>query len=235
MATGPFGSRFRKFSYLPMVGLLPTGLCRAREILCLRSMTLRMEAIELLRACRGHNLIMIPILFFGIITPHRDSLRALERKKVEKKKWPSDTLFIENLDSATNRLRIPHVTQFSKPEKFGGWISYMIKADAIKAVAKTDTVAPDSTKTEKKEGSTDDKKKKSKKDITHLIIRQLSTGKEDTLRNVKEYIWSDRAPVVLAITQSEDSTQIAGVAVWKDHTWTYLKKRKRRIFQIVHS
>ena len=31
---------------------------------------------------------------FGLITPFRDSIRALERKKVEKKDWPADTLFI---------------------------------------------------------------------------------------------------------------------------------------------
>src|SRR5690606_3743737 len=31
---------------------------------------------------------------FGLIKPHRDSLRALERKKVDKNEWPGDTLFI---------------------------------------------------------------------------------------------------------------------------------------------
>ncbi len=69
-------------------------------------------------------------------------------------------------------------------------------------------------------------KKKSKKDIVHLIVRQLSTGKEDTLPHVKEYAWADKAPVLLAIAQAEDSTQTAGVVLWKDHAWKYLKKQK---------
>ena len=143
---------------------------------------------------------------FGMITPHRDSLRSLERKKVDKKEWPCDTLFITSGD-AVSTLRIPYVTQYKYPSKQGDWLAYTIKQDAIAQDTSTE-------------------KKKSKKEIVHLIVRQLSTGREDTLMNVKDFVWAEKSPVLMAIVASSDSTQKAGVVVWKDHHWTYIKKQK---------
>ena len=143
---------------------------------------------------------------YGLITPHRDSLRSLERKKVDKKEWPCDTLFISGGDSAST-IRIPYVTQYKYPVKYGDWLAYTIKQEAIPV-------------------DTSKEKKKSKKEIVHLIIRQLSTGQEDTLMNVKEFAWAEKAPVLLAVTASVDSTQTAGVVYWKEHGWHYIKKQK---------
>lgn len=142
----------------------------------------------------------------ALITPHRDSLRLLERKKVDKKEWPGDTLLIMNGHEET-LARIPNVTDFSSPAKKGGWIAYTIKD----AVAKSDTLK---------------EKKKSKKEIVHLIIRELSTGSEDTLRNVKEHTWAEKSAVLLASSASRDSTEIAGVAFWSPYEWRYIKKQK---------
>ena len=149
---------------------------------------------------------------FGLITPHRDSLRALERKKVEKKEWPADTLFITS-GVAGSVLRIPNVTEYKYPAKKGDWLAYSIKPQ---------TVPADTTK----EKDAPKEKKKSKKDIVHLIVRQLSTGLEDTLKNVKEYVWADKAAMLLAVTASSDSTETAGVVYWSNHEWQYLKKQK---------
>ena len=149
---------------------------------------------------------------FGLITPHRDSLRALERKKVDKKEWPADTLFITS-GVAGSVLRIPNVTEYKYPAKKGDWLAYSIKPQ---------TVPADTTK----EKDAPKEKKKSKKDIVHLIVRQLSTGLEDTLKNVKEYVWADKAAMLLAVTASSDSTETAGVVYWSNHEWQYLKKQK---------
>lgn len=143
---------------------------------------------------------------FGLITPARDTLRQLERKKVEKKEWPCDTLFV--MEGPAGRIvKIPNVTEYKAPAKAGDWLAYLLKDAAI---------AVDSTK----------EKKKSKKEIVHLVIRQLSTGREDTLYNVTEYTWAEKAPVALAITASRDSSETAGVAYWSDFQWTFIKKQK---------
>ncbi|MBK9981690.1 MAG: S9 family peptidase [Saprospiraceae bacterium] len=143
---------------------------------------------------------------YGSITPHRDSLRNLERKKIEKSKWPCDTLFIYDIQKR-EKVFIPYVTSFKNPAKHGDWLAYTIKKEALK-VDTTINV------------------KKSKKDIVHLIVRQLSTGMEDTLKNVKEFTWSDKSPILLATTEHVDSIHIAGVYFWKDHTWKIIKKQK---------
>lgn len=143
---------------------------------------------------------------FGLITPFRDSLRLLERKKVDKKDWPSDTLFIYNV--TTRQIgRIPYATNYKSPEKAGGWIAYTLKKEAIE---------PDTTKS----------KKKTKKDIVHLIVRQLSAGTEDTLRHVKDFVWSEKSPVLAAVVESTDSTSTPGVFVFKDRKWSILKKQR---------
>jgi dipeptidyl aminopeptidase/acylaminoacyl peptidase len=145
-------------------------------------------------------------IVFGTITPFRDSLRNLERKKVDKKKWPCDTLFVYHAETGAVE-KIPYATGYAAPGKYGGWLAYTLKKEAF---------LPDSVK----------EKKLSKKDIVYLIVRNLSTRQQDTFKNIKEYAWADKAPALLAIAQSEDSTEIAGVISWKDHQWKYLKKQK---------
>ncbi|MEP6646917.1 MAG: prolyl oligopeptidase family serine peptidase [Saprospiraceae bacterium] len=143
---------------------------------------------------------------YGIITPYRDSLRKLERKKIEKLKWPCDTLFI--FEEAINvPLKIPYATSYSAPAKLGDWLAYTLKKDAIKA-------------------DTTQKTKKSKKEITHLVVRQLSSGTEDTLGNVKEYAWAEKAPVLVASTEHVDSMHTEGIYIWKNHVWHLIKKEK---------
>jgi len=102
---------------------------------------------------------------------------------------------------------IPCVTNYKSPGKLGDWLAYTVKKEAFKS---------DTTK----------EVKKSKKDIVHLIVRQLSTGTEDTLENVKDFIWAEKAPVLLAVTESVDSTQVPDVHYWKDHQWHQIKKQK---------
>lgn len=141
----------------------------------------------------------------GTITPHRDSLRALERIKVDKKKWPSDTLFILELATGTKTTR-PYIASFKTPAKANDWLAYTLKKDAFP--------------------SDSSKEKKNKKEIVHLIVRQLSTGHEDTLFNVKEYTWAEKVPALLAYVEAMDSTQAAGVYYLKNHIWKNIKKQK---------
>lgn len=143
---------------------------------------------------------------YGLITAHRDTLRHLERTKVDKKEWPGDTLFISHQFNEMH-VRIPNVESYKSPGKFGDWIAFTVKEKAMEA----DTTEP---------------KKKKKKEALLLIVHQLSTGRQDTLNNVKDFVWAEKAPVLLATTESRDSTETAGVAFWSNHEWRYIKKQK---------
>lgn len=142
----------------------------------------------------------------GVITPKRDSLRALERKKVEKKDWPCDTLFIYQVNTGATE-RIPFINDFKLPARKGGWLAYTLKSGAWPI-------------------DTSDHKKKSGKDAEHLIARQLSSGQQDTLMYVKDYAWADKSAVLVAIASSKDSLHPSGVAYWSNHEWTFIKKQK---------
>ncbi|HXR80226.1 MAG TPA: hypothetical protein VN763_04885, partial [Saprospiraceae bacterium] len=100
----------------------------------------------------------------GTITPFRDSLRALERKKVDKKKWPCDTLFVYYLEN-DSIVKTPYVTGYAVPSKLGGILAYTLKKEAFVS----DTVKD---------------KKASKKEIVHLIVRELSSERQDTFKNI---------------------------------------------------
>lgn len=143
---------------------------------------------------------------FGLITPHRDTLRMLERKKTEKKDMPPDTLFIYNTITRTTTL-IPSVTGYKSPEKLGDWLAYTIKKSAFD---------PDTIK----------KSKESKKEIVHLIVRQLSSGIQDTLHYVNEYVWAAKEPLLVAIVETKDSLYTPGVYYFRGSTWKSLKKEK---------
>ncbi len=102
-----------------------------------------------------------------------DSLRTLKRKKTKKDKLPIDSLSIINVNTG-QRYIIERVSSFSLPTEYDGWLAYVL---APKPEVK------DTTKTEKV-------KVPICKDNT-LVIRDLNSGKEDTILNVKDFLWSD--------------------------------------------
>jgi dipeptidyl aminopeptidase/acylaminoacyl peptidase len=143
---------------------------------------------------------------YGLITPHRDSLRLLERRKTDKKEWPADTLFIYHIANRTIH-HIPYGVSFKSPVKTGGWLAYTLKKDAF---PKDTTV----------------KEKKEKKEIVHLIVRHLGTGREDTLKSVKEFTWAEEAAVLMAIVETADSLLVPGVYMYKEAAWKRIKRQK---------
>jgi len=143
---------------------------------------------------------------YGLITPHRDSLRALERRKVDKKKWPADTLFIRNLNLGTME-KIAQVKSYQAPERLGDWLAYELKQEAL-------------------QGDTIMAKRKADKDLFHLVIRRLSTGQSDTILFVKEYTWADEAPILAVITGQVDSTVSAGAWIWNAGNLRALRRSK---------
>jgi dienelactone hydrolase len=102
-----------------------------------------------------------------------DSLRMLKRKKTAKDKLPVDSLSIIHVQTG-QRIIIDRVASFTMPSEYGGSLAYIFEPKKE---------AKDTTKTEKPKAPIC-------KDKT-LIIRALSSGREDTIQNVKDYLWSE--------------------------------------------
>ena len=150
-------------------------------------------------------------LFFKI-HPHEDSIKAMRRKDVKKEDLTKDSLGILTL-AGGGLVKIADVQSFSVPEKWNGWLIYHKEAkEAKKEKMPADTTAiavPDSIKIEKpKKGKV---KKEGKKTGTKLVIRQLSSGMEETVSFVLDYAVAEEGERVLLTSTGNDSTLLNGV------------------------
>ena len=138
----------------------------------------------------------------------KDSVIELKRAKGKKANLPNDTLGIYNLNSK-KFTKIANVKSYKTPEKWEGFIAYLldeVKADKSKKkdTTKTDSIVKKSKKKSKKIG---------KDNGYHLVLHNLSTAKEDTLKFVTDYIFAEEGKKLSYITTGQDSTIKAGVYV----------------------
>ncbi|MBU2018275.1 MAG: hypothetical protein KJ941_01405, partial [Bacteroidetes bacterium] len=69
------------------------------------------------------------------LTPGFDTLRQVELKKVDKKKWPQDSLVILRL-SDREKTVIPKIKSFQLPEE-GDWMAYSIDSNFVQPKKET--------------------------------------------------------------------------------------------------
>jgi hypothetical protein len=112
-----------------------------------------------------------------MISPSFDSLKAMRRRKVEKEDLPKDSLAILNL-ATQSAVKIPNVRSFSLPEEWSGHIAYLL--DPIKIPE--DTTIADSLKITPRPGNDENG--------YTLILRDLSSARQDTFRYVVDYKFS---------------------------------------------
>lgn len=141
---------------------------------------------------------------FFTIKPWKDSVTAMKSRKVKKKDLPKDSLGILNL-STKELTKIPRVKSFQTPEEWSGHVAY--------ALEKT---KEDSKKKEK--DSTDTKKDKkakkvSKKNGYHVVLRNLRTKKEDTLKFVTHYTFAKKGEYFAYTSTGQDKDSDSGVVV----------------------
>ncbi|HSQ47688.1 MAG TPA: hypothetical protein VLM44_12325, partial [Lutibacter sp.] len=147
---------------------------------------------------------------FAIFTvkPFKDSIRALQRKKIDKEKLPKDSLGIYNL---TNKalVKIANVKSYKIPEKWEGYVAYLLDEAKVAQKKKTESKEKDSIKPK-----TTKKIKKVGKDTGyHLVIRNLNSGKQDTVKFVKDFIFAKEGKRLAYITSGVDSTSGEGVYI----------------------
>lgn len=145
------------------------------------------------------------------IKPWKDSIKELKRKKVKKDKLPKDTLAIYTLETKLLS-KIANVKSYKIPEKWDGFVAYLL--EDIKAVKKEkDSTKKDTIKKETKDKKSNKAKKVGKDNGYHLVLRDLTTKKQDTFKFVTDYIFAEEGKRLAFTTTGVDSTVNAGIYV----------------------
>jgi dipeptidyl aminopeptidase/acylaminoacyl peptidase len=139
----------------------------------------------------------------------KDSIIEMKRRKVKKPKLPKDTLGVFNIKNKS-LVKIANVKSYKLPKKWSGYVAYLL--EDIKADKTKDKTEKDSTITKK------DKKKKEPKKVNkdngfHLVLRNLKTNKEDTLKYVTNFTFAKEGQRLAFTTTGEKDKIKAGVYV----------------------
>lgn len=128
------------------------------------------------------------------IHPAEDSLKAMKRRGLEKAELPKDTLGLFSMENRELR-KLGELERFLLPEKWDGWLAYQL------APMRPDTSLPDSVKI----------KKESEENGSRLVVRNLNSGQEDTLKYVRDFTAAEEAPALLAYSTGEGDSLQAGI------------------------
>ncbi|MFN4255267.1 MAG: alpha/beta hydrolase family protein [Saprospiraceae bacterium] len=142
-----------------------------------------------------------------------DSLKAMRRRKVKDDDLPKDSLGILSLETG-QLTKIPKVKSFAVPDKWAGWLAYQLEAEKPPA-AKKDTAQGKPSAVNRPPSTV---KKENKDNGSRLIIRNLTSGTEDTVAFVKEYVFAEKGPRLLLATTGRDSAFLAGVYLFEAET-----------------
>lgn len=135
----------------------------------------------------------------------KDSIKEMKRRKVKKKELPKDSLVIYNIKSKTT-VKIANIKGFKTPEKWSDIVAYMLEPAESK---------PKKT-TQKADNKVDEKSKKNKKKVSksngyHLVLRNLNSGVEDTLKFVTRYAIAKEGKFLTYATTGEKLKQNGGI------------------------
>ncbi|WP_350286329.1 prolyl oligopeptidase family serine peptidase [uncultured Croceitalea sp.] len=161
----------------------------------------------------------------------KDSVIAMKKSKIKKDKLPKDSLGIFNI-STQELTKIGNVKSYKIPEKWSGYLAYQLEEIKKEQKEKTkDSV----TKTEKKK---DKPKKVSKKNGYHLVLRNLESAQQDTIKFVTEYTFAKKGKWLAYASSGMKKDSVSGVFVRNLETMetTALHKAKKgKYFQLSFS
>lgn len=133
----------------------------------------------------------------------QDSLRAMKSRKTKKADLPKDSLAV--LDLKTKRtVKIANVKSFYIPEKWSGYVAYYL--EEIKEEKKKDTSTAEVGKMKKP-------KKVNKKNGYHLVLRNLNSGKQDTLPYVTDFVFAKEGKSLAYVSTGKNKDDDAAVYV----------------------
>ena len=148
------------------------------------------------------------------IKPWKDDVVELKRKKTKKNKMPKDTLGIVNLETKA-LTKIANVKSYKTPLKWSTHIGYLLDATTKKKKEEKPKTKKDTLKVEDKKTKEEKKKiKKVGKDTGyHLVLRELATGKQDTIKFVKDYTFAKKGKKLAYTTTGKDLETDGGVYI----------------------
>jgi dipeptidyl aminopeptidase/acylaminoacyl peptidase len=139
----------------------------------------------------------------------KDSIIEMKRRKVKKPKMPKDTLGIYNI-SDKSLIKIANLKSYKLPKKWSSYVAYLL--EDIKVDKKKDKTEKDTTRT-KKEKEKKGRKKVSKDNGFHLVLRNLTTNTEDTLKYVTNFAFANEGQRLAFTTTGEKDKIKSGVYV----------------------
>lgn len=160
------------------------------------------------------------------IKPWRDSVMALQRKKVKKDKLPKDSIGIFNLKQK-ELAKIGNVKSYKLPEKWSGYLAYQLEE-----IKKKEKEKDSSDTSEKKK---DKPKKVGKKNGYHLVLLNLETNQNDTLKFVTDYVFAKKGKWLAYASSGETKKSDAGIFVRNletNETKTLHQAPKAQYFQL---
>ncbi|MCK0109776.1 prolyl oligopeptidase family serine peptidase [Flavobacteriaceae bacterium S0825] len=134
----------------------------------------------------------------------QDSIAEMKRRKAKKDEMPNDTLGVFNLKTKT-LTKIANVKSYKIPSKWSGVVAYYLTE--IKEEKSKDT-SDSKKKTSKKKA-----KKVSSKNGFHLVIRDLASGKEDTLKYVTDFSFAKEGKRLVYVSTGEDTKTNSSVFI----------------------
>ena len=162
---------------------------------------------------------------FFTIKAWKDSIVAMKSRKVKKKDLPKDSLGIFNLN-LNDLVKIGNVKSYKSPKEWSGYVAYTL--EEIKKEEEKDSL---SEKKEKKKKP----KKVGKKNGYHVVLRNLETNKEDTLKFVTHFTFAKKGKSFAYSSSGTDKDSLAGVFVMNlenGQTQSIHRARKAKYFQL---
>lgn len=139
------------------------------------------------------------------IKPWQYQVIEMKRSKVDKDDMPNDTLAIYNIRQKS-LTKIPNVKSYKMPSKWGGYLAYTLAKSEVKG------------------------KKMSSKNGFHLIIRNLNSEQQDTLKYVTDYLFAKEGEKMAFITTGDEAYLKAGV-----YSFDLSKNKRNTVFTAIKS
>ncbi|WP_053977824.1 alpha/beta hydrolase family protein [Mangrovimonas xylaniphaga] len=153
------------------------------------------------RAQKGQFTFDSKYLLFQV-SPSKDSVMDMKRRKVDTKDLPKDSLAIFNLDRRA-LFKFGNLKSYKIPEKWSGFVA--MELEAVNKKSKDSEGSSEAS--DKKE------KKTNKKNGFHLVLMNLSSLQGDTIKYVTNYTFSKFGNRLAYTTTGDENNENAGVFV----------------------
>ena len=136
----------------------------------------------------------------------KDSVIAMKSRKIKKDDLPKDSLGILNLTNGS-LTKIANIKSFKIPEKWSGYVAYELEEIKEEKEPIKDSLS------EKKEKQKEKPKKVNKKNGYHVVLRNLETELQDTLKFVTDFIFAKKGKWFAYATTGKAKDSASGVYV----------------------